>query len=293
MFVAYYPSWFSVFYGAFLSLVMLRLSSGGVMSWQETLVLSIVAFVLWLAVFILQGIGLYKMAKKANVKRRYLAFVPFGQIFLVGDLAGEISFFGHKIRRLGLYALILEIVAAVYYVVFAYSLYVLFVENGPNIEIVTNYPQWTNLSSYALGWKKFYDISTFVIEIMSLIHAIVMLMLYLGFYKRYSYRNNVILSLGGIFIPFFNGIATFVLRNREQVDYEAIMRARQEEIRRRQQQWQNTQNPYGGTYNGPYGNQGPYTGGNAGNGGTQKPSSPEDPFGEFSEKPKTDDDPFA
>ncbi len=287
MFVAYYPSWFSVFYGAFLSLVVLRLSNGGVMSWQETLVLSIVAFVLWLAVFILQGVGLYKMAKKANVKRRHLAFVPFGQILLVGELAGEISFFGHKIRRLGLYALILEIIAAIYYVVFAYSLYVLFVENGSNIEIVTNYHQWTNLSSYALGWKKFYDISSFVIEIMSLIHAIVILMLYLGFYKRYSYRHNVILSLGGIFIPFFNGIATFVLRNREQVDYEAILRARQEEYRRRQQQWQSGQSPYGGPYNTPY------AGGNAGNGSSQQPSSPEDPFGEFSEKSKADDDPFA
>ena len=56
--------------------------------------------VAWLALFILQGIGLSVMAKKQNVGSAWLAFVPFGNVFLMGKLAGESNAFGRKIKNL-------------------------------------------------------------------------------------------------------------------------------------------------------------------------------------------------
>ena len=47
------------------------------------------AILLWGALFILQGVGLYVMAKKQGLKKKGLAFVPFVNILYMGKIAGE------------------------------------------------------------------------------------------------------------------------------------------------------------------------------------------------------------
>lgn len=278
--VAYYPGWFSVYQTAFSTFGYVKEMRGSLMSGWDALISAIIAFSIWLAVFILMGIGLFTMSKKTDSKRRYLAFVPFGQLFLLGELAGEVTFFGHKIRRLGLYAMIVEMVASAYYVLMSAAMYVLYVQNAALYELLNGIPTWNGLSVSATRWLNFYAISSnYVVGLLSLVNAVLILMLFIGFYRRYAaHRNAIWLAIGGVFIPFFNGIAVFVLRGRDRIDYEAILRARQEAFKRQQQQWQNGQfGPYGG---GPYG---PYGGPMGGNGQSwsQQPPKPEDPFGEF------------
>jgi len=288
MFSAYYPGWYAIFETSLLSLLFVKLEKGYVISPWEVLILVGVAFALWLAAFILQGIGLYKMAKKEGHSRPWLAFVPFAHVMLVGKLAGDVSFFGHRIRRLGFYTMLLEIVAAIFYVFVSVAMYVLFVQNAEYMEIYTDpvvYIKWTGLPAAAQGWENFYKISDYVVGILSLVHALVLLILYMGFYKRYAYRNHFLLSIAGIFIPFFHHVAVFVIRNRARIDYEAILRARQEAFRAAQQQRQNNpwQGGYGGAYGNPYGN--PYGSQSANSqpsGEEPREKKPEDPFGEFS-----------
>lgn len=53
----------------------------------STSVLVIIAIsALW---YLLQAIGLYKIAKENNIKRPWLAWVPFGQSFLLGEIVGN------------------------------------------------------------------------------------------------------------------------------------------------------------------------------------------------------------
>ena len=297
----YLPSWFSIFYTTLTSLVVWNLmdeKQAIAMAWGDVALMAGIIFALWLVAFILQGIGLYKMAKKQNIKQAFLAFVPFAKIYLVGKIAGEISFFGHRVQRLGFYAMLLEIVLSIFYIFMSVAMCILYVENGDKLSLVGELPQWSNLSSSALAWKQFWDVAQQIMSITGLIHAIIILMLYLGFYKRYVYRNNMLLVLGGVFLPFFNEIATFAIRNRNQIDWESVKRARQEEFRRRQQQggqYGPYGGPYGGPFGGPYGNPygNPYGGNPYGQSSTPpKEKKPEDPFGEFSEKTNADDDPF-
>ena len=296
MFSSYYPSWYAVFQTSLLSLAFAKKEDGFVVSPWEVLIIASIAFALWMAAFLLQGFGLYRMAKKAGLSRPWLAFVPFAHVLLVGKLAGDVSFFGHRVRRLGFYTMLVEIVAAVFYVFVSVAMYILFVQNGSSWELYSNdfnlYINWNELPVAAQGWEQFYRLSDYIVGLLSLIHAIVLLILYMGFYKRYAYRNHFLLSLGGILVPFFNMVAVFVLRKRDPIDYEAILRARREAFRAQQQQQQH--NPWQGGYGGPYG--GPYGGsyGNPygtpyGNGqgntssGSEQPPKPEDPFGEFSD----------
>ena len=50
----------------------------------------VLGLVIWLAVFILQGIGLYAMAKRRSMKKKWLAFVPFANVYYMGKLAGKV-----------------------------------------------------------------------------------------------------------------------------------------------------------------------------------------------------------
>ncbi|MBO5363061.1 MAG: hypothetical protein J6A46_01895, partial [Clostridia bacterium] len=81
------PGWFSVYDGIMQSMFYLSLTGKSKMTSMGALVALLCAIVALATVFILQGIGLYAMAKKANVKRAYLAFVPFGYLLLVEELA--------------------------------------------------------------------------------------------------------------------------------------------------------------------------------------------------------------
>jgi len=69
------------------------------------------AFLLWAVCYVFLGIGLYVMAKRRKVSYAWLAFVPIASTYLLGKLVGEINFFGLKIKHLGLYATIAEVVS--------------------------------------------------------------------------------------------------------------------------------------------------------------------------------------
>ena len=57
------------------------------MNKYQILTIFAIVGVLWLITFVLQAIGLYKMAKKVGAKRPFLAFVPFAYTLLVEELA--------------------------------------------------------------------------------------------------------------------------------------------------------------------------------------------------------------
>ena len=63
----------------------------------------------YLILLVFGGIGLNKLAKKQGLKHRWMAFLPFFNTYYAGKLAGETQFFGQKMKRVGLYAMISEI----------------------------------------------------------------------------------------------------------------------------------------------------------------------------------------
>lgn len=52
------------------------------------------ALVLWL----IRAIGLYKMARKNNDKWSFLAFIPYGSMFVMGRIIGKTKLFGIEIE---------------------------------------------------------------------------------------------------------------------------------------------------------------------------------------------------
>lgn len=246
----------------------------------------------WLVFFILQGFGLYAMAKKRGLKKKALAFIPFANIWYMGKLAGECHFFSQKMKRAGMYAMVAQIVTTLLTILTIAAELYLWIQHGePARDNVYGILYWPGLTGFSATVSRFYDISGYLLSIFQLVTEIFMLVLVMGLYKKYTPKNYMILSFVSLFVPASRYIIIFVLRNRQEVDYEAYMRARREAYIRRQQQYYNqygnpyNQNPYNrNSYGNPYGN--PY-GQNQQNGQNQT-SAPkqEEPFAEFSSSNK-------
>jgi len=227
-----------------------------------------VGVVIWSALFILQGVGIYTMATKRGMEKRWLAFVPFANIMYIGRLSGPSEVFGQRMKNAALFAMIAQILTFVLYVSTTAAEAYLYLEYGhPQYDIELGLPCWADLNAFSLRVYKFYEFGSWILSLFQLVYEILLFILIMGLYKKYTPKNYTGLALLALFVPLSRYIVIFVLRNRTAIDYQAYLRARREAYMRQRQQYRD----YGG-YNG-YGNN-PYT-------PPQQPPQ-EEPFSEFS-----------
>lgn len=250
--------------------------------WKSHFISLAIAFGVWLGLFLLQGFGIWKMAKNRGWKKKGLAFVPFANYLYMGKLAGDCFFFSQKVKKMGLFVMIAQIFATVFsFMLLAAVSYLFLVEGEPIISDDFGIPYWGG-SGFSKTVEKFYNVGAgyafgiSILSILQLVYEIMLLILMIGLYKKYTPKNYMLLSILGVFIPMSRYIIIFCLRNKQAIDYEAYVRARREAMAREYQQ------RYGGAYGTPYGGN-PY-GNPYGTPNAQPPQQPEEPFGEFGEE---------
>lgn len=249
------------------------------------------ATTIWLALFILQGVGLSRMAKNRQIGKRWLAFIPFANLWYIGKLVGVCDVFGQKMKRAGLYTMLSQIAITIFCaLIVSAQIYLYQVGGTPKFD-QWNVPYW-GLTGFAGTVERFYGNSDYILLIFELVYQILALILLLGLYKRYYPKNYTVLGFLTLFVPLSRFIVAFALRNRKAIDYEAYMRARREAYIRQQQYYRNAygnpyQNPYGNPYGRPY-----HTGGNPQSPyGGQNSQNVEEPFSEFSSE-RNQESPF-
>ena len=255
----------------------------------------------YLILVVFGGIGLNKLAKKQGLKHRWMAFLPFLNTYYAGKLAGETQFFGQKMKRVGLYAMISEILyVALQLFVFAAVIISYFPEyrtlevsdgvmTGAANEAM---PSWIepavtygNLVAYLL-W--FFVIVFFCV-------------LFVAFFRKYYARGPILLAFLSAVLP-FRGFTIFAVRNNAPVDYNDYIRRRTQAYMRNNGYNQPPYGPYG-PGNGGYGSGGPQNGPDpfegfggptsdhgasdgSSSGSSSSPSSDDDPFSEFGDDKK-------
>ena len=141
---------------------------------------------LLVSLFILQGVGIYAMATKQGVKNRALAFIPFLNIWYIGKLAGDCHFFGQRIKRAGMYAMIAQILVVVMSILMIASEQYLWLTYGaPQVTADYGYYYWTGLTGFAAHVSRFYDISSYVLPIFQLLVEIFLVIVMMGLFKKY------------------------------------------------------------------------------------------------------------
>ncbi len=276
---------------------------------------------------ILGGFGLYRMAKNKGKKYRFLAFIPFANTFYAGYVAGETRVFGQKMKRMGLYAMLAEIVYVALNILILVAQILLIPyyirrdipEYGggtypayePTYMSTPSSLRWLYNAVFAnsgFGWANILSIVAYAVFLFFLAVTLSAL------FKQYVPRGYVGYVFLCVFLP-VRGIVYFALRKRTPVDYDEYMRRRMEEYARRQQQY-GPYGPYGQGPYGPYGqgpyNQPPYNNGQPPYSSGQPTYGPQqgEPFSDFggdaqsgqngqsngqggSPTPPPDDDPFS
>lgn len=250
----------------------------------------------YLILLVFGGIGLNKLAKKQGLKHRWMAFLPFFNTYYAGKLAGETQFFGQKMKRVGLYAMISEILyVALQLFVFVAVIISFFpqyrtleIEDGvlsgvPNDDAM---PAWID-PAITYGSLVAYLLWFFVI--------VFFCVLYVSFFRKYYARGPILLAFLSAVLP-FRGFTIFAVRNNAPVDYNDYIRRRTQAYMRGNGYNQPPYGPYG-PGNGGYGSGGPQNGpdpfegfggasGGNSSGSSSSPSSDDDPFSEFGDDKK-------
>ncbi len=85
----------------------------------DTWILWVIAAAVYVVVCAFKGVGLYAMAKKRGNSALLclLGFVPFASTYLMGRLAGELRLGNTKVKHIGLFAMLAELILCIGYAV--------------------------------------------------------------------------------------------------------------------------------------------------------------------------------
>ena len=259
----------------------------------------------FLIVYIFQAIGLWTIAKRAGYSQKWMAFLPFFNVYYIGVCAQKNKVYGMNAKTFALIPAILEIFLVGGYILYYVAAFTVWdyidwvpYSYGSGMEILV--PGNTALStlpqSLAWLWWVFANLNDYILSWFELIYILLKLLLLTSFFRTYAAKQYLLFSVVGALLP-LTGILIYAVRNNAGMNYmDYLKKVRERNYRMYQQQYGNpyNQNPYNGGYNGQGGYNGAnggYNGGyngangNYGNGyGGQGPaqgSSAPDPFDEY------------
>lgn len=154
---------------------------------------------IFIPVFIMYSIGLYKMAKNQNLENPWLAWIPVGNYYIVGLLAKDSPFIKRKFKRIEIFTLIAGIL---YAGILIYSMYI-------SLNSISNMNEYMNSVYSSSYW------STMLISLISSLIALLirafMIFTYYHLYKIYSPQEAALYTGLSVFSLTF--VFLFVIRN--------------------------------------------------------------------------------
>lgn len=213
---------------------------------------------IFVALYVLQIIATYTVAKRGGFKHRWMAFIPFVNTYYIGVLADKNKFYNVKIKTFSLALAVVEFVLVAGYIfyyavsgiIFAGGLYEIVTE--PSVVtgemVAIGYRSASRISDTWLGWVFDY-FELYVLFILGLVYLVLHIFTLIGFFQTYACRRYLLLSLFAALFP-IKGALMFAVRNNDGMNYREYMMGEQ---RRRYEMYQQynrpDDNPYG--YN-PY-----------------------------------------
>ena len=199
----------------------------------------------YVLLYIFRAIGLFTMAKKQGKNGLlWCAFVPFASTFLMGELAGDLKLGKSRVKHIGLYVMLGEIVySALTAVVCAILIRALLGIEGsivfePNAD--TGIP--VNTFNGSDGLITLYNTFSILSTVFQYLLIVLLVFLYIAFFRRYSPLSYVWMVIVCALLPVVTPFLIFAYRNRVPVDYDRFVQERIERMRRaRQAQY----GPYG------------------------------------------------
>lgn len=175
------------------------------------LVYSVIIGIIALALYLLQAIGLYGMAKKAGFSSPWRGFIPFANTFLFGKIAEKYrKKDGKPSAKFGGLLLAFEILTAVFAVVcllFAINVF----------SVLFAYLAYDNSDTAISRAMVSMIFSSLVLMGVSIAYAVIYYVALWRIFAAFDYHNATLYFVLSIFFSFLGPIFIFVLRNKQPV----------------------------------------------------------------------------
>ena len=140
------------------------------------LIIFMVALIFWIVEYVFFAIGLYTIAKRMGRNYPWLAFIPFARKYLHRELAGTIELKTRKIKKPGVWKLVLPIIAGA-----AFSLFMII------LMVALGIGTFMAVGSYGYGISG----GTIMLAVVLLLIAAVVSVLYQAVYKVLCVLINI------------------------------------------------------------------------------------------------------
>lgn len=168
-----------------------------------------------LALFVLKGFGLYRMAKSLGINNSWLSFVPFADLYILGSIASKyIKKDGSKSAKFGI---ILPIIYAIAYVI-AIIFFVVFIVFCLNL-IVEAEQAMFDPNSFSLNLSMFIPVViTYIITLISgIIYKVLFFISLWRVFAIFDNDNKTIFLVLSILFSILAPIFIFIMRNNNPV----------------------------------------------------------------------------
>jgi len=180
--------------------------------------------------FFFKAFGLYTMAKRKGLDKKWLCFIPFGNFIIMGELVGVTYVFRNRVKNLGIIICVLLASSAVislftnlYTIVNSISL-IIFGKTGVIVlgGFLRTIYEWTGVVSFYIS------IVQIIVNIMGIVFEYFLLRaLFIKYDRKNGNLYSIIAILGYIFdIDILAGIFVFVCRNKVPVDFNQFQARR-------------------------------------------------------------------
>lgn len=165
--------------------------------------------------YILKGIGLYTLGKRRGMENAWMAFIPYARLYFQGELCGRVQLGKRQIDNPGLWIILISVGGGILesFVIFIfYGLGTLFFMGGREYYF-TEYGAYRGLGVIFVGYA---IVILFGLLLRGLVGGLMGLM-DVRIYERQTTKELAIFhAVAGLFIPLYESIYLFVIRNREE-----------------------------------------------------------------------------
>ena len=172
----------------------------------------IIVSIFSLAMYLLQALGIYKMAKNMGFNNPWLAFVPFANTFMFGKVAETyVKPDGRPSAKFSKILLILQIVASVVVVAFIVFLFVFLMLEATGTYFLSQDIEAIAVSALVLPIVLGYFALLGVMIAFNVVYYIALWRIF----AIYNYNNATLFLVLSIFFSFLYPIFLFILRNKQ------------------------------------------------------------------------------
>lgn len=233
------PQIFLQYFGGYFGGDLSTPQSAAAFMFRINLICIIVAACLFVVGTVFGGIGLFTMAKRRGEKHAWLGFLPFANTYYAEKFAGDCNIFGKKVKHIGLWCMLAEIVF-VALSIFSLVVNLILISNPDLYAAVLN--EETGETYFMLnnglltGEMRTLALASDVVSVISSIWWLVLLLLFcslfFGLFRKYYARSPFLMTFLCVVLP-CRGFVLFAVRNNTPIDYNEYIRKRMEEERRR------------------------------------------------------------